>query len=80
MATLAKTKEDLKAKELYISTLEDQSRFATKRVSDLEIHLKTVKSECVEAMTNKESALREQFKSFELKNTQILAEHEHLKK
>ncbi len=42
--------------------------------------MKTIKSECVEAMTNKESALREQFKSFELKNTQILAEHEQLKK
>ncbi len=40
----------------------------TKRVSDLEIHLKTVKSECVEAMSNKENALREQFKTFEQKN------------
>jgi len=27
-------------------------------------------------MTNKETALREQFKTFEQKNTQILAEHE----
>ena len=31
-------------------------------------------------MTNKETALREQFKSFEQKNTQILADHEQLKK
>jgi len=66
----------LKTKELYISTIEEQARSATKRVSELEIHLKTVKSECVEAMTNKETALREQFKTFEQKNTQILAEHE----
>jgi len=58
-------KEDLKTKEAYISTLEEQSRSMTKRVSDLEIHLKTVKSECVEAMSNKENALREQFKTFE---------------
>jgi hypothetical protein len=59
----------LKAKEQYISTIEEQARSATKRVSELEIQLKTVKSECVEAMTNKESALREQFKNFEHKNT-----------
>jgi hypothetical protein len=58
-------KEDLKTKEAYISTLEEQSRSMTKRVSDLEIHLKTVKSECVEAMSNKENALREQFKTFD---------------
>jgi chaperonin cofactor prefoldin len=73
-------KEDLKTKEAYISTLEEQSRSMTKRVSDLEIHLKTVKSECVEAMSNKENALREQFKTFEYKNNQIQAEHEQLKK
>ncbi len=52
----------------------------TKRVSDLEIHLKTVKSECVEAMSNKENALREQFKTFDQKNNRIQAEHEQLKK
>jgi hypothetical protein len=73
-------KEDLKSKEAYISTLEEQSRSMTKRVSDLEIHLKTVKSECVEAMSNKENALREQFKTFEYKNNQIQAEREQLKK
>lgn len=65
VATLAKVKEDLKTKELYISTIEEQARAATKRVNEIEIHLKTVKSECVEAMINKETALREQFKSFE---------------
>ena len=70
----------MKTKELYISTIEEQARTATKRVSELDIHLKTIKSECVEAMTNKETALREQFKSFEQKNTQILSEHEQLKK
>ena len=59
---LKRLRDDLKVKEQYIESMEDECRVAWRRVSDLENDLKTVKKECVDALSAKESALATQYK------------------
>ena len=54
-------------------------RTQQKKVMEAETLLKSVKTECIEAMTAKEHALAQQFKQFEGKNMSIQAEMEALK-
>jgi DNA repair exonuclease SbcCD ATPase subunit len=75
---LRRLRDDLKVKEQYIESMEDECRVAGRRVSDLENDLKTVKKECVDALSAKESALATQYKQFEGKNQALLKDLQEL--